>query len=372
MKRLFSLICVIFILSPLLIVGAIDPLESQMALFDIESLDQMLNFDGDILLEGRGAKEVMIDVLKGDIGKENLLAEVISLLKGALLKGINGSKQILFIIIISGILNVLGGENKSNIKMANTLCVMWAALVAIKVFSSFASYGIVTAQRITGLVRVMVPVLAGMLVVGGKAIAAAKIPIIIMGLCLIINEIIRNIFIPLLYLYIAVRCASSAYGEDTFEGIGDGIRSFLTYGLGVSFTIFTAVVALQGAAFKVADGALTRTIKYTLSSGIPFVGRIIADVSEIILGCGSLITSAFGIFGILAVIGIGAMPVVNCLVNGFVYNLLSGVSKTVGGASLAKMLKSFSEGFLILSAITGGVCMVFIISLAVVATKGGV
>lgn len=348
-------------------------LEQQLEQLDMGQFDQYLQQETSLLLGQRNSNTLLKDILQGKLWQDGpgLWQNLWEWIRQQMMGGLQGVAQIFAIILIGGLLNALCPlEDDRSKKLASMICGLCCVLAAMQNFTGMAQQGVEAVEHITDLVRVLIPVMAGVLLWGGRALSATSMPVLVLGLCAVLNEIIKAVFLPLIYGYIAISCAAAAFEDKRFTGLADMLRSMVQWGLGLSFTIFAGIMSLQASSLRIADSTVTRTVKFAVGSFVPVVGKVLSDVSDIVLGCGGMISSGLGIFGIVACIVICGVPVLRALLYSLLYRLLAAVGQMSGSESLCRVLRSFSDAFMLLLAMSAAVSVLFIIAFAMVAGGG--
>lgn len=347
-----------------------DFLQQQLDGLQLEQYDQYLQGEVARLLDGRDASSLFHDILSGKLFEQQGAADVWNVVWDALTVNVRSLVQVMAVILVSGLLTGLAGSGSGELqRMAGIVCSLCCVLLTMGSFSKLVGDGFASISQVTTLMRVLVPAMAGVLLWGGKTLSAASMPVLVMAMCTILNELVRAVFLPAVYGYVALTCAESAFGDNRFKGFADFLKSFVVWGMGLCFTIFSAILSLQAASLRIADSAVTRTVKYTVGSFVPFVGKILSDVSDIVMGCGSMIGSGMGIFGIVLCVAVCGLPVLRALLYGQAYRLLAAVSQMTGAEGLCRLLRGFSTAFMLVFAISAASSMLFIIAFAMVAGK---
>lgn len=341
-------------------------IQEQLEMFNMEQFDNYLEQSEQALLGDRDSATLFGDILQGKLWQDG--ARLWDRVWQELTSGLGAVAQIAGVVLLCGVLTAFSRSREgASAQMAQGVCVLCCVAVAMGLFSSLAKESIGSVERITTVMRILVPMMAGVLLWSGKALASVSLPVVVLGLCTLINELIKQVFLPVVYGFIALTCGSAAFGEKRFDGFADFLRGFVVWGLGLCLTIFSAIMALQASSLKIADGALVRTVKYTVGSFVPFVGKVLSDMSDIVLGCGGLISSGFGIFGIVLCLVICALPVLRALFYSLVFRLLAAFAQMMGAEEMRKLLAGFATAFSFLFAIGAVSSILFIIGFAMVA-----
>lgn len=345
-------------------------LEQQLDSLQLEQYDQYLQGETARLLGERDASHLLRDILSGQLFSEQDGESAWAVVWESLTGNARSLLQVMAVILVSGLLTGLSGSGNGQLqRMTGTVCSLCCVLLTMGTFAQLVGQGFASISQVTTLMRVLVPAMAGVMLWGGKALSAASMPVVVMAMCTILNELVRAVFLPAVYGYVALTCAESAFGDDRFKGFADFLKSFVVWGMGLCFTIFSAILSLQAASLRIADSAVTRTVKYTVGSFVPFVGKILSDVSDIVMGCGSMIGSGMGVFGIVLCVAVCGLPVLRALIFAQAYRLLAAISQMTGAGGLCRLLQGFSTAFMLVFAISAASSMLFIIAFAMVAGK---
>ena len=105
-----------------------------------------------------------------------------------------------------------------------------------------------------------------------------------------------------------------------------------------------------------------KATKLTISGMVPVVGGILSDASEAVLVSAGIMKNAAGIYGLLTVIAIWIGPFLRIGVQYLMLKVTSGTCEIFGAKQMTEIMKDFSCAMGFLLAMTGAVCMIFIIS----------
>ena len=108
---------------------------------------------------------------------------------------------------------------------------------------------------------------------------------------------------------------------------------------------------------------MLKATKLTISGLVPVVGNILSDASEAVLVSAGMMKNAAGIYGILAVISICIRPFIQIGSQYLMLKLTTGVTEMFGTKQMAGIIKDFSTAMGLVLAMTGTVCMIFLISM---------
>ena len=142
----------------------------------------------------------------------------------------------------------------------------------------------------------------------------------------------------------AVLAGNLAAGID-LGGLVKLFRRAVGWGAGLAFTVFTALVALQGNLSASLDGVGLRTAKYAVDSAAPVIGSGVSDVWEAYVSGVMAAKSAVGVSGVIALLAAGAGPMLRIVGSMLALQMISVLLDVLGEKHSARALEQ-----------AGGVC----------------
>lgn len=121
------------------------------------------------------------------------------------------------------------------------------------------------------------------------------------------------------------------------------LRTSASWTLGVCFTVFIGVMAVQGVSAAAVDGVTIRTAKYAIDNFVPVVGGMFADTVDALVGSSLLVKNALGITGMLALAVSLAVPLMKLLATVLVYRICAAVLEPVAEEGLVSCISDFSN-----------------------------
>lgn len=145
----------------------------------------------------------------------------------------------------------------------------------------------------------LIPILGGLLTVGGKAATASGYQLLLFGACQLVSQLAVSHLLPLLGIYFALSLVSAVFPQLGMQGIIGGIKSFVCWSLGILTTLFVGLLSLQTFVTSSVDAVTLKASRFLMGSFIPVVGSILSEAFGAAQGCISLLKSTVGTFGIL-------------------------------------------------------------------------
>lgn len=158
-----------------------------------------------------------------------------------------------------------------------------------------------------------------------------------------INSVIGNFIIPLSSSGYVLTLYSKIITTVDFSYFVKFIKKFAYFILGASFTLFGIIVTFEGIAFSSIDSASANTIKYTVSSLVPVIGKFIADSADVINGFLGIIKSSFGFFGAICVITIMLVPTLKLLTMYFCVKICAVVLRPFAEPRISQALDDTAQ-----------------------------
>lgn len=253
-------------------------------------------------------------------------------------------------------------EGKS--KQAVSICgVVAVACLLFYSSNSLINLATQTVWQMSQYGKLLLPVMTAALASQGGVSSSAALYVATAGVDALLTGAISLVLVPCVYLYLAISLAQCGL-EDTMLGkLRDLIRWCLTWGLKIILYAFMAYISITGIITGTADQTAVKAAKLTISGMVPIVGSILSDASETVIISAGMIKNTAGIYGVLAMLAIVAVPFLKIGAHYLLLKLTSAVCSVFSGRSICRVLESFSTAMGFLLAMTGTVCLILIISI---------
>lgn len=269
------------------------------------------------------------------------------------------SAKVLSILLILAVLQTVSGQAKGACVLAGNIGI---SAVLLGETGAMITMGMDTVRQITDYGKLLLPVMTGAVAAqGGITTSAALYAGTAAGMTLLSN-ITASVLIPGIKLYLVVCMVSCASGEDILKRMADAIRTGSSWLLKTLMIVFTTYLSLSGVVSGTTDAAALKAAKVTISSVVPVVGGILSDASEAVLVSTGILKNAAGIYGILAVLAVFLTPFLRLSSHYIVLKLTAAVGSVFGSKIAISLVDGFSTAMGLLLAVTGGCCMMVLIS----------
>ncbi len=293
---------------------------------------------------------------------------IIELFGDELKNGISGIVAILIVIIIHSVLKAV----IENLSDSNTgqiaYFVEYLAIISI-ITSNFGDILLVTKTSINELInfmRLFVPILITLMFTTGGLASSSGLGSIIIFFINIIGTIISSVLIPLIMCSTVLGIVNSFSDKTQILGLSKFMKSIVLWVLGIILTVFVCVLTFQGILSSSVDGVTAKTAKAAISNFIPFVGKIMGDTLDTVIGCTNLLKNTFGTVGVIILIGISIAPIIKIMIMWFLLRLVCAVCETIADSKIIKLLAGISDSYKLLFGILISCSIMFIIGITIV------
>lgn len=312
--------------------------------------------------------EVLKDAIQGEVDNSTFAKKVLNLLGSEFVTSIKAIGSILAIIVIHSILKAIseGLENESISKLIYYAQYILIITIIMANFSDIVTMVQNTTSNLVVFMNMLVPLLITLMMYTGSITTSGVIEPIILFMINFIGNIIQDILLPLLMIFIALVVLSKLSDQVKIDKLAKLLNSGVVWFLGIILTIFVGVVSLEGTMSSSVDGITAKTTKAVVSSAIPVVGKILGDAVDTVLGCGIILKNAVGLVGVIIIIGICIVPIIKLGMLTLAYKLLAGVTQPIADEKITGLLEQIGDIFKIFLAILSSISFMIIIGTALV------
>ncbi len=286
--------------------------------------------ENDIYADGSGIAEITV---------ESVFEAIISEVTASVKQPAAMFAAILAVIILTSLLGNLSSNNSSSGQVFSIVSALTSTII-ISSYLSNALENIDTAiSSASDFSLTYIPVMAGVMAVGGHASTAAVYTSVMMIAVQVLTQITVNILLPVTSCLIGISAAGGLNKDLKIDKLGDGLKKAVVWGLGLVMTIFIGFLTLQSNITSAADSVSLRAARFAVSNSVPFVGGAVSDALSTVKTSLELLKSGIGSFGILT----GCCVLFPVLINALCYRFflfLSGiVSDILGSEDAGRMIR---------------------------------
>ena len=142
--------------------------------------------------------------------------------------------------------------------------------------------------------------------------------------------------------------------------------------IGAMFTIYLALVSIQGLYVTGIDNFTVKTAKFAIGNFIPVVGGFVSDSVDILLSSSQLIKGVFGGIGLIILVSICLAPVIKISSVILVYKLSSIAVEPIGEDSISSFLNEVANLMIVLLACIIAITIMFFVTIAILTSISAV
>ena len=180
---------------------------------------------------------------------------------------------------------------------------------------------------------------------------------------------VRNNYGKVAGIFGIISNLSDSIKLDKFNSFINGLFKWC---VGLVFTLFFAMFAIQGISAGKFDSLSIRTTKYTIKSYIPIMGGYLSDGMDLILASTILIKNSVGLVGLLMIISLILSPLLEIVIFSLVMKLISAILQPMGNTKTSNFLSATSKTITMLSTCIIAISFMFLVSIGLVMTTSNV
>ena len=346
-----------------------ESVKDQLEDLDMSALDDLLaqlDEDGQAIFGGNSFAEKVQSVLDGEFIQDGggFIESFFKLLFSEILDMLPLLASIAVIAILCGLVSHMkaGFMSESTGQIVFFVCFAVVVVLALVCAVNFVN---VAGDAINGMKKQMnaaFPILLTLMAgIGGAVSVKAYQPAVAL-LSGGVVEIVSAVVLPLFIFTLVFSVVGNLSKSVRLGKLTDFFKSASTTVLAVTFTVFTAFLAVQGLTAGSFDGVSIRAAKFATKSYIPILGGYLADGLDLILAGSVLIKNSVGVAGLLLLLSTVLMPLLQILGVCFGFKIVAAVIEPVSDSRLTSFLTGIAKSMNMLIAALLAVAFMYFIS----------
>ena len=355
-KALF-LLAAIFLLSTVGYAHADNVTQEQSDAAGVSDVEAALDDEAADLLGGASAC---------DTDQTPTLKKLLSSLKNALLdvlgSALRAGASVLIVSALAGVARTALDSAES--KWSAPASIASAAAVSLCVFgtsSGFMSLASSTLEELDSFSKVLLPTVSALAASAGAPVSSAAKYAAASLFIDVLMTLSGNVVMPVICAYAAAVIAGAAFGGSAFSGAASLLKWLAATLMTLLVLAFVIYMSLTGVITGSADAAALRVAKTAIATALPVVGGIMSDAAASVLSGAGILRSSVGIFGILAVTAVCAVPFLKLAAHFLVFKAVSRISFCAEGRD--KLLDGLANVFGLVMGLTGSCALMLYVSL---------
>lgn len=228
---------------------------------------------------------------------------------------------------------------------------------------SLMGLGAGTIDTMSVFSKVLLPTLAAATASAGALGTATVQQVTTVFFVDLLLQLIHGLLLPLAYLYIGVLTAGAMLSDGRLSSLAEMLKKAVTWTLSASLIVFTVYLSIARVISGSADSAAVKVAKAAISGTVPVVGGILSDAAETVLAGAGLLKNTIGVFGLLAVLAICALPFLQLGIQYLLYKLAAFLAGTMGPPGLCKLIDGLAGAFGLILGMTGTCALLLLVSI---------
>ena len=291
-------------------------------------------------------KDKIYALISGDFGTD--YSDVFSAVAASVFDGLDGLLSTFCVICAITILCGILSQFKSSFSEKSTAQLIFFvgyAAVLVLILTSLSAVIEDCFSTVTSMQKQMqaaFPVLLTLIATSGGSVSVAVYQPAVLFLSEIIVEIVSGVVFPLAVLICVLDMAGNMSGEIKLKNFGALAKSIIKWVLGISLTVFTVFLTVQGITSATYDGFSFRAAKYAIGNTVPIIGGFLSGGLDMLVAGSVLIKNSLGSCCILLFAAVIAVPLIQLAVYNLFLKVSAAVTEPVGDNRITGFLASLS------------------------------
>lgn len=268
--------------------------------------------------------------------------------------------SILAAVMIASVVNSFSDGTGRTVRMVTAVAI---SVILLEPSGAMVGLASETVRQISDYGKLLLPVMTTALAAQGGVTASGALYAGTAAFDSILSGLVSRLLVPMIYLYLALAAVNGIIGEELLKRLRDAMKSFMTWLLKTVLYVFTGFLSITGVVSGATDAAVLKAAKLTISGAVPVVGGILSDASEAVLVSAGTLKNAAGLYGLFAFLAIAAKPFLRIGAQYLVLKATAAICGIFGWKEINDLIGDFSTAMGFLLAMTGAVCVMFLISI---------
>lgn len=346
-------------------------LEDMAGMVDFSELDNFLKEEK----TGITFSEIVDGFMQEGISKTSL-EDVISWIKNMLFGEVQRNQQLLIEIVMLAfcfsILKNFAGVFES-VYIADLCFILIYCVLALMLLTSFQSFRQIAEEALrqsVDFMKALVPAFCISMVFSSNVSSSVGFYQLAFFVIYLVEWLFLYVLLPMVHIYVILEILNHFMLEERLSNLTELFHDIIQWGIKTAAVAVMGLNVVQGligpAKDRLAQGTLGRA-----AAVVPGIGGAVSGIGEMILGAGIVVKSCIGAAGLVALVLIGAVPLlkVGCLT--FFYKLAAAVTEPVTDKRICGCLKGMSQGASLYMKLVGYGLVLFFLTIGLTTASTG-
>ncbi len=216
-------------------------------------------------------------------------------------------------------------------------------------------------DRMAEIMQTLFPLLLTLLAAVGSTASAAFFQPATVAASGVMCAMVHRITLPLSMGAAVIGLMDQLSPKVRLTRLASLLRTLMNWTLGIGFTVFLSVTALQALGGAAADGVSLRTAKYMVDHFVPVVGGMFADTMDTLVGASLLIKNAVGVTGLVLLLSTAARPMLQTLCAAGIYRACAALLEPISDKRISAAIHHFSQSLMMFFVVQLSVSAMFLL-----------
>ena len=353
-------------------VNATDVEEELSSRYDFTEIDKMLE---EIFPEEKlNFKDTIVGLISGELDFSFDLIK--NLINDQLRYEIDSSKtgiiHILLLVIIAAIFANFSGVFKSTQVAEISFSMLYMLLITICLnnFRILIEAATANVDQIMEFMKLLGPLYFMAVAIATGSATSVTFYQLVLLLIFLIELLIRNFLIPMTQIYMVIRILDEFSPEIQLSKFAELMETIISWSLKTLSAGIIGLNIIQGLLTPAID-SVKRSLVLKGGEALPIVGDAIGGAAEVVLGTAVLIKNGIGVAGMIICLVMCLVPIIQIAITSLMHQLIAALIQPVSDKRMVNCVSSVADGSKILLKIVFTTGVLFLITIAVVATTTG-
>ncbi len=220
-----------------------------------------------------------------------------------------------------------------------------------------------TLSNMDGIINSLFPIILTLMIGIGAVSSVGVFQPVLAIMSNIVSNIMIKVIVPIFICSFVLNIIGHLSSNIKLDKFNSFLSSLFKWLIGITFTIFFAVISIQGISAGSFDSVSLRTAKFTISSYVPVMGGYLSQGMDLILASGVLIKNSIGLVGILIIISSILSPILEIIVFSLMLKAVSAVLQPLNNNRITNFLHATSKTITMLSTCIIAVSFMYFLSI---------
>ena len=340
--------------------------------FDFSGIEQMMGeiFQGNKMSFLETVEQLISGEL--DFSLELILDLIVDQVTFEIGASRNGLIHILLLVIIAALFSNFSGMFKSTQVSEISFSILYMLLITICLnnFRILVVAATENVEKLSDFMAVLGPLyFLAVAVATGSATSVSFYQIVLL-LMYLVEVLIISFLLPATQIYLVVKIISEFSPEIQLSKFAELLETIVSWLLKSLLAGIIGLNVIQRLLSPAID-SVKRGLLVHGGGSIPLIGDIAGGAAEIVLGTAVLIKNGIGVAGMIVCLVICMTPVIQMAITTLMYQLISALVQPISDKRMVNCIASMADGSKMLLKIVFTTGILFMLTIAVVATTTG-